>query len=103
MQLIIESSLYLSVAPSKPTVSFSPSSFEVGARVDITCNVSPADSAYTYSWTMDGTALSGQSAKTVTYVAFGLANFGDYVCTVHHGSLSSPASDAVNVAALCEF
>ena len=90
------------MAPSKPTVSYSPSTFEVGARVDLTCNVSPADPAFTYSWTMDGTTLTGQTSQTVTYVAFGLADFGDYVCTVHHGSLSSSASDAVTVAAQCK-
>ena len=51
---------------------------------------------------MDGTTLSGQTGQTVTYVAFGLADFGDYACTVHHGSLSSSASDAVSVAAQCK-
>ncbi|XP_070186761.1 cell adhesion molecule CEACAM5-like [Littorina saxatilis] len=91
--------LSATAAPSKPNVTYTPSSFEVGVRVDITCSVTPTDPTYTYSWTKDSVAISGQSGHTITYTAFGVSDFGDFACTVHHGSLTSPASDAVNVAA----
>jgi hypothetical protein len=95
--------LLSSAAPSKPSVTLSATNFNVGDRVDLTCSVTPANSAYTYEWSKDSTVLSSQTCRVVTFTAFALADFGSYTCKVVFGSLSSPVSDAVTVAALCKL
>ena len=73
----------------------SPTTFGVGDRVDITCSVSPVNSAFTYSWTKDGNPLSSVSDSIITFTAIGNADYGVYTCTVIHGSLTSAVIDAV--------
>lgn len=86
--------------PSKPTVSVSPAAVTIGRQVNITCDISPVLSGFTYSWTFNNSALSTTS-QTIVIASFQEANVGFYTCVVTFGTQQN-ASDPRLVATICE-
>ncbi|XP_012935544.1 hemicentin-1 [Aplysia californica] len=91
--------IYLAVAPNTPSLSSSPSTFNTGDAVTLTCTTTTMGSGITYQFLRDGTSVSDQASSTYSIGSFATSDTGAYTCTVTKDSLVSAESATVSLAA----
>ena len=92
--------MIFTVKPQAPTVSLTSSTDVQGDTVTLTCNPvgGTPPGAVAYAWYKDGSAVSSETASTLSFSAAAFTDSGDYKCTVSNdGAVSAQSTSAYSL------